>query len=108
MNVGNTRRHAARLKPDSVPGCPRCGGFMAAQDLRDFQVDSMWYVAQRCVNCGCIWDPVIGRHQGMSKACGRIRLKKSRPPRPFPQHATLHGALANPPAGQTRVPLAAK
>lgn len=106
MNVGITRRHAITMMPDSLSDCPRCGGFMAPQDIRDYQVDPMWYLAQRCVNCGCIWDPVIGRHQRVAKARGRSRLKKTRPPRPFPQPTNLRGFFAKLPVSQAHTPLA--
>ena len=105
MKFGNTGLVTTMI-PGFLSDCPRCGGFMATQDLRDFRFDSMWYLAQRCVNCGCIWDPVIGRHQRMSKVGGRRRLKKSRPPRHFPQPANLHAVFVTPTAGQAHVSLA--
>ncbi len=65
------------LLPSSLAGCPRCEGFMAAQDLRDFEFDGVWHQAIRCVNCGFITDPVIHFHQQKMR---RFKPKRFRLP----------------------------
>jgi hypothetical protein len=58
QSIEATVRSWARIQ--STERCPRCSGLMVAewyQDLSD-------YIAQRCVQCGEIVDPVILRNRG--------------------------------------------
>lgn len=63
------------LTSRSSTSCPRCGGFWALQDLRDFAFDGAWHQGKRCVNCGCILDSVIQYHQRHPEACRPTRFR---------------------------------
>lgn len=49
--------------------CPRCKGFIVAEDFADLNVPD--FLGWRCVNCGEVEDPVIQSHRRLPPLSGR-------------------------------------
>ena len=57
-----------------APGCGRCGGLVVVESVfanRD-GTGTVWLVVGRCVNCGCIDEPVIRANRLQTTAPDRL------------------------------------
>ncbi len=60
--------------------CHRCDGLLVLDHFVDMgdNMGQLWMRAWRCVNCGAVEDPVIGRHHH-HKRSGALSVLKRRP-----------------------------
>ncbi len=61
----------------AIGECIRCGGFLVPTRYMDLQDDTgqLEFVAERCVQCGDVVDPVIRRNRG-KQLVGRVNERK--------------------------------